>query len=90
MIAAVNLIRGTVAFVALAILTGAIILNPFVSSWIGGYVSNAKFQRQCVAEARAQHFRSLCTDYYNASYFDRWTSPRLSDMGWCAEYKHRL
>ncbi|WP_429819128.1 hypothetical protein [Ensifer sp. B1-9] len=85
-----NLIRGTAALGALAILTGAVVLNPLVTGWMGGYVANAKFQEQGVEEAHERYFRTLCTDYYNASYLERWTSPRHFGNGWCADYKHRL
>lgn len=88
--AAINLIRGTVALGALVILTGAVVLNPLVTGWIGGYAYHAKFQERGVEEAHERYFRTLCTDYYKASYLERWTSPFLFDMGWCSDYKHRL
>lgn len=90
MTAATNLIRGTIALIALVVLIGTIALNPFVTGWFGGYFANEKFQAQGVEQAHEKYFRTLCPDYFNASFIDRWTSPHFFDMGWCEDYKDRL
>jgi len=85
-----NLIRGTVAIIALIILIGATALNPIVTGWIGGYVSNEHTLEKGRDEAREANFRVICTDYFNSSLLERWTSTRHMQNGWCEDYKDRL
>lgn len=90
MTAAITLTRGIVALVALLILIGSVTLNPFVTGWIGGYLWNKDFQSRGLEEAQEKYFRTLCPDYLNASFIERWTSPTYFDLGWCNDYKDRL
>lgn len=39
-------------------------------------------------EARKQTFQTLCPDYFEASFFDRWL--RYRDRGWCESFRHRI
>lgn len=88
--AVTNMIRGTAALGALAILTGAVVLNPLVTGWMGGYVANAKFQEQGVEEAHERYYPTLCAEYRDASFIERWTNIRIAGNGWCKDYMHRL
>lgn len=85
-----NLVRGIVALVALSILIGTVVLNPLLTGWIGGYAANEKMQSVGVKAAQEAAYRTLCPEYLNASYFERWTNPRIFGNGWCEEYKDRL
>lgn len=90
MTAVVDIIRGMIALVALTILIGTVALNPFVTGWVGGFVHNRHFQSAGVEEAHERYFRTICTDYYNSSFLDRWFSARHWGNGWCSDYKDRL
>ncbi|WP_425624904.1 hypothetical protein [Agrobacterium radiobacter] len=88
--AVINLIRGTVAIVALVILTGAVIMNPIFTGWVGGYLYHQKVQNEGVEAAYERHYKTLCAEYRDASFLDRWTNIRIAGNGWCKDYLHRL
>ncbi|NEI24115.1 hypothetical protein GUK30_32735 [Rhizobium leguminosarum] len=90
MTTAVNMVRGTIALVALTVLIGTLALNPFVTGWVGGFVYNRHVQNVGLDEAHERYFRTICADYYNASFFERWTSTSHWSSGWCSDYKDRL
>ncbi|MFK0209186.1 hypothetical protein [Agrobacterium sp. NPDC090283] len=39
-------------------------------------------------EAREQTFQTLCPDYFEVSFFDRWL--RYRDRRWCESYRHKI
>ncbi|MGH0214435.1 hypothetical protein NKY66_11025 [Sinorhizobium meliloti] len=90
MVAVLNATRAVVALVALTILVGATAMNPIFTGWLGGYVWNEHFQSQGLQEAHERYFPTLCREYRDASFIERWTNSRIASNGWCEDYLHRL
>lgn len=88
--AVIDIFRAAVALAALTILVGATVMNPIFTGWIGGYLTHQKIQSQGVEESREATYKVLCTAYFNASFFERWTNSIHFGNGWCEDYKHRL
>lgn len=85
-----GLARGVLYLGALAIFVGMILINPLFTGWVGGLVTSESMRSDGQSEVEEKYFRVICPRYFEASTFERWTTPDLYNSGWCENYKDRL
>jgi hypothetical protein len=90
MTAVSNFVRGVIGLFAAVLFIGMLAINPIFTGWLGGAVTAAHIRDSGVSEVREKYFRVTCTDYFEASLIERWTTPDLFNSGWCEDYKDRL